>query len=460
MNQERTRLPFPSRPRWAVGFICLFGLLATAWGAAPPETIVETANGPSLARGPRLDPIGEIRFAGNDTTKPQILLQEMLVRVGDPADAGLIEQSRQAIMDLGLFNSVRAELLPGDDRGRALLITVKEKYYILPIPKLNRNDEGDIGYGAQLRLDNLAGLNQQLKLTYEIEKADTSSSGEQEVFSVVYSYPRIFGSAYRLEVVGGRTSYPIDVLAADGTTVDASYQQSTNEAGFTVSRWLHLIGPSRGWQLGGGLVWRDRGYRYLSGTPGLYSDGSIVGLTAGIEHTDVHNYLYSRSGRTYGLSAEFGLPALGSDNNYTRQLLYYRGYYPMFNRPHHNLDVQLQLGLSSDRVFNEDAYSLGGSGTLRGYEAGSFKGNAYALANIEYLAPLFGYYPIRGVLFADIGNTYPSNRDIDLSDLKSSAGFGLRWKIKAFVKLDLRLDVAYAFDTGETRVYAGTKETF
>lgn len=404
--------------------------------------------------------LGEIRFVGNKTTKAEILLQEMLVRVGDPADAALIEQSRQAIMDLGLFKSVRAELLPGAERGRVLLITVKEKYYILPIPKLNRNDENDIGYGAQLRLDNLAGLNQQLKLTYELEKAETSSSGEREVFSVVYNYPRIFASPYRLEIVGNRTSYPIDVLATDGTTVDASYRQTSSEAGFAVTRWLGLIGPSRGWQLGGGLVWRERSYRYLSGTPGLYTDSSTVGLTATIEYTDVHNFLYSRSGRTYGLSAEFGLPSLGSDNNYTRERLYYRGYYPMFNRPHHNLDVQLQLGLASDRAFKEDAYSLGGSSTLRGYEAGSSTGNAYVLANIEYLAPLFGYYPIRGVLFADIGNAYPSNRDIDLSDLKTGAGLGLRWKIKAFVKLDLRLDVAYAFDTGETRVYAGTKETF
>ena len=129
----------------------------------------------------------------------------------------------------------------------------------------------------------------------------------------------------------------------------------------------------------------------------------------------------------------------------------------MFNRPHHNLDVQLQLGLSSDRVFNEDAYSLGGSGLAARLQGRQFQGNAYALANIEYLAPLFGYYPFRGVLFADVGNTYPSNRDIDLTDLKSSAGLGLRWKIKSFVKLDLRVDVAYAFDTGETRVYAGAR---
>ncbi len=416
---------------------------------------VRAQTGPEEA----LPVIGTIRFSGNHTTRAAILLQEMLVRPGDGADPGRIEQSRQAIMDLGLFKAVQAELLPGEQAPECvLLITVEEKYYILPIPKLNKNEEGDIGYGAQLRLDNLAGLNQQLKITYEQEKIETSSSGEQDVLSLSYVYPRIFGSPYRFELNASRTNLPLDVLT-DGT-VSAQYQWTTTEAGLALTRWLGLIGPSRGWQVGTGLVWRDQSYRHISGTPGLYPDGTAVGLTALVEFTDVHNFLYSRSGTTYGLSAEFGLPGLGSDNDYSRQIIYYRSYRPVFDLPHRNLDMQLQLGLSSDRLFGEDAYALGGSSTLRGYKSGSITGNAYVLANVEYLAPLFDYHPLRGVLFVDVGNAYPSNRDIRLSDLKWGVGVGLRWKIKAFVKLDLRVDAAYNVDTGETRVFAGTKETF
>ncbi|MEK7758886.1 MAG: POTRA domain-containing protein, partial [Pseudomonadota bacterium] len=84
--------------------------------------------------------IARIEFAGNRVTQPQILLQEMLVKEGDSADPALIERSRQAIMDLGLFTSVLAVVEPGDD-GSVLRILVKEKYYILPVPKLNRDED-------------------------------------------------------------------------------------------------------------------------------------------------------------------------------------------------------------------------------------------------------------------------------------------------------------------------------
>ncbi len=472
MSQERKRVPFLFRPRWAIGFVCLFGLLATAWGAdsGPVGTISETANGPIIttgrtseasrvsdsARGPRLDPISEIRFAGNDTTKPRIMLQEMLVRVGDPADPALIERSRQAIMDLELFKSVRADLQPAP-AGPVLLITVDEKYYILPIPKLNRSDDG-VGYGGQLRLDNIAGLNQQLKLTYEQEKTHVSSSGQQEVFSLLYVYPRMFGGPYRLEVEGGVERLPLDVLT--GETVTAGYEQTTSFASFKLTRWLDLKGPSQGWQVGGGMVWRQQAFRYLSGTSGLYQDASGVGAIGLVEYSMVHDYLYSRSGVDYGLNAEFGISAFGCDINYSSEVLFYRNYLPVFDRPHHNLDLQLQLGLSSNHLFDGDVYSLGGGKSLRGYESGSITGNAFVQANAEYLAPLFGYYPLRGVVFIDAGNAFPDNHDIRLSDLKWSAGLGLRLKVKSFVRIDLRVDAAYAFDTRETKIYGGTKATF
>lgn len=438
MNQERKRLLFHSRSLWAIGALCLFGLMASAWADETPETI------------------SEIRFLGNKTTKPEILLQEMLVRVGDPADPALIEQSRQAIMDLGLFKSVRADLLVAP-AGPVLQIRVKEKYYYLVIPKLNRSDDG-VGLGAQLRLDNIAGLNQQLKFTYEQEKTDASSSGKQDVFSLLYTYPRMFGSPYLLEIEGGVERLPLEVLS--GETVTAGYERTASFAGFKFTRWLNLTGPSQGWQVGGGLVWRQQTHRHLSGTPDLYRDGTGVGAVGLIEYRKVHDYLYSRGGQNYGFNVEFGLSGLGSDTDYTREVLYYRGYWPVFDWPHHNLDVQLQLGLSNDRLFDTDAYALGGSGSLRGYKAGSVTGNAFMLTNVEYLAPLFGYYPLRGVVFADVGNAFPGNRDIGFSDLKWSTGLGLRLKLKAFVRLDLRVDVAYAFDTNETKVYASSKQMF
>ena len=399
--------------------------------------------------------ISEIRFAGNKTTRPEIFHQEMLVKVGDPALPDLIERSRQAIMDLGLFKSVTADLLSEGER-TVLLITVKEKYYIFPIPKLNRDADNNITLGAQLRMDNLAGLNQRLKLTYETEKSDTSDS-DSKTSRLEYSYPRINGSPYAVDVNVSRTSTPTED-SSSGTLV--SYESESSYAGVNVSRWVVQESPGIGWRSGSGLVWQKQLYNVYSGAPQDLREGRGVGITALIEYTNVHDYLYSRSGHVYGYSGVFGAPFLGSDNDYTLHLLYFRGFFPMFDRPHETLDVQFRLGLSSDPLFGGTSYGLGSSSTLRGYPAGIITGNAYVLANLEYFTPFGSYYPLRGGVFVDVGNAYPGNSEINLSDLKSTVGIGLRLKLKSFVKIDLRVDYAYAVDTGETKVYAGTKETF
>ena len=76
------------------------------------------------------------------------------------------------------------------------------------------------------------------------------------------------------------------------------------------------------------------------------------------------------------------------------------------------------------------------------------------------MRPFFGYYAFRGVVFADIGNVYPSNTELHLGDLKMDIGVGFRWRLKSFVKIDLRVDAAYANDLGAWKYFAGTKEIF
>ena len=64
------------------------------------------------------------------------------------------------------------------------------------------------------------------------------------------------------------------------------------------------------------------------------------------------------------------------------------------------------------------------------------------------------------MLFLDVGNAYPSNTEMHLGDLKWDVGIGFRLRLKSFVKIDLRVDAAYSYDTGEWKYFAGTKEVF
>jgi len=412
--------------------------------------------------------IVEIAFLGNHVTREQILRQEMVVHEGDPADPARIEQSRQAIMNLGLFQSVHADTHPRGE-GVLLVIAVKEKYYILPVPKLNRDDYDNFTLGAELTLDNLGGYNQQLKLRYETEEAAVASGGEITSYQLSYRYPRILGGPWQLQ-----TELTKDTGPADGKLNDVptwQYAKQTRTANFVLSRWINQEGPSQGWQVGGGMVWRDNVYDFLSCYPTVplpcppptaLVDSTAVGVLGQLSFTRVADFLYSRQGVEYGYNGEYGATSLGSDTRYTRHEIYWRYYHLLAGREHENVDIQTRLGLSSGELFQGDQYSyvLGGSKSLRAYETSSAAGNAFLVVNIQYLRPLFGYNAFRGVIFLDVGNTFPSNERIHLGKLLWDVGVGLRFRLKSFVKIDLRADVSYSPDIGETRAFFGSKEMF
>lgn len=403
--------------------------------------------------------ITAIEFTGNKVTRAKILRQEMQIKEGDVADPVFIEISRQAIMDLGLFTSVRAHLEPRD-QGVLLRIAVKEKHYILPVPKLNRDDDNNFSYGAEISLDNLAGLNQKLKVRYESEDSQEVRNEKVVTSLLSYNYPRVLGSPWTLGTEVSKTTSPVTNTL--GTTPPL-YEQDSWTASVQASRWLVESGPSQGWQFGTGLVWRRNVFDANVGTQAaLFRDAQAVGFSGLAQFVDVRDLLYSRSGVEYGYRGEFGAPVLGSDTHYTRHEFFYRRYFVFENRLHENIDLQARLGLSSGDIFVRDsnAYGLGGSKTLRGYDTGTYSGNSFVLLNVQYLRPFFGYYALRGALFLDIGNTYPSNTEMNLGDLKWDIGVGFRWRLKSFVKIDLRVDAAYAHDIGEWKYFAGTKEIF
>ncbi len=434
---------------WLLGFagLMLWLPLATAQDGEEQEGL------PSIAS--RSDLIQAIEFHGNKVTRRQILLQEMLVQVGDTADPALIERSRQAIMNLGLFKSVHSDIERRED-GVVVRFHVKEKYYILPVPKLNRDDENNFSYGAEITVDNLLGLNQQLKLRYETEDAETVAGGQIVNYLLAYNYPRILGGAWSLGGEAVLNRQPVE-------SPDSVYEQDAWSASLKLSRWLNLRGPSRGWQIGSGLVWRQNSYEYRTGpVTNAFTDASAVGVPLSVQFIDVDDHLYSRRGVDYGYIGELGAPALGSDSHYNRHELYYRRYIHLRNRPHQNIDLQWRLALSSGELFPGEAhaYSLGGSKTLRAYPTGSVSGNSYMLVNIQYLFPLFDYYPLRFAVFADIGNAYPSNTEMHLGKVLWDIGVGFRLRLKSFVKIDLRVDAAWNPETGDTRVFAGTRDIF
>ncbi|MCW8934758.1 MAG: BamA/TamA family outer membrane protein [Gammaproteobacteria bacterium] len=400
--------------------------------------------------------INNVRYKGNEITQASVLNREIYITPGTEFNEALIEKSRQAIMDLGLFKSVRYYLEEDYTSVKTnsmvslvdVIFVVEEKYYLLVIPRLKINDE-EIHVGLQLKWDNAFGLNHETRFLAE-DRGTTSGIGESR-YSFRYFYPNWNNSAYNIDIT----------LQTENEVVDSEnvIDRQDDMFMFAVSRWLNERGRNRGWFAGVSVLYQHRLFEDVIVNANSENIDAVV-LGAEVGYININNYAFNRGGKSYGYKLDWSHDSFGSESEFTKHLLYYISYYQFDKYPTSNLNVQMQIGHSSEQFLGEDTFSLGSSDDFRGYDNNRFTGNTIFLTNFEYLFPQVDYPVIRYAAFIDIGNTYDQLSDIFHEALHVGAGFGLRWKIRAFVKLDLRADLAYGFEDEDYHFSFGTRHTF
>lgn len=410
-------------------------------------------------------PISEILFEGNAATREPVLHQELLIHEGDEANSELIEASRQAIMNLGLFKSVTSRLeedLHSGSQARRLIFTVEERYFLLPIPLLGakaKNDNvaeglGSVSYGFDLRYNNVMGLNHRLKLLYENEDFQDAGGDARTESALKYDIPRLIGTPYQLSLSARKVEREITEYEDEIET--GTYLRDSRSGSFHISRWLNSHAISRGWRAGAGISATTTRYRQQSGTGLAYENGTAVALNTGVSYEAVDEYPYHREGEQYGYAFTLGVPQLGSDSDFHRHELFHRRYQPtQFADSNVNTQVQLKLANGSGDIF-----SIGNSALLRGYENDYAEGNAMLLINLEYHQHLSGYRQLRGVVFTDIGNAWPGLSEVDLGEMPAGVGVGLRWRVQSFVDITLRVDYALALTTRTNMLTLNTSASF
>ncbi len=400
--------------------------------------------------------VDTLRFVGNEVTNEQILRQEMWLSEGDALDDGLLERSRQAIMNLGLFRSVDARVV--EEEGRTVVvITVEERYYLLPIPLLGARPEGEeVSYGFELRYDNLLGLNQRLKLSLEHKRKLDSEERMLREWELDYRYPRLLGSRNNLALQARLRS---QVFELDDTVEEAGgYERDQYLFRGRVTRWLGARGVSEGWQAGGGLNLLQQRYTEQWGRGLDYHDGQALELQLSLGHQRLAKHPYYTEGHSYDYTLSHSLNGLGSDFSYTRHLFTFSHYRPL-SWVDANLDTRLRFGLARGSSFDSPAYSLGG-GSLRGYQEVIGEGNAMLLLNLEYQHRISGYRQLRAVLFGDVGSVWDGVEDISLDGFHPALGVGLRWRVQRFVDTTVRMDYGYGLREGSQRFYFSTSAFF
>ena len=347
--------------------------------------------------------INRISIEGNTKTKDAIILQELTFEPQKTVDDKTLEQSRQAIMDLGLFESVQTSVGPdtlGSPNDLVLTITVVEKkhdWYVLP--RINRNGDGDITLGVDLRMNNLHGKNQKSNVTLAHKSYQESSLDEEVRLNWTYVDPRIAGTRFSAALKTIVLNVGVDEERGDKQGV---YDRDQFFIEGRLGKWFSDSGQSSGLRAELGLGYSFYNHKLLSGDDGLLFDANVVTAIGHIEYTKVHDYLFSREGFSVGFELENASKDLGSDVSYTHQTAFYRRYMALGANKHTNLNFQMLVGTGDHSIFGDPIFEFSGDRTVRGIPRETLEGDAFFLVNTEYLRPLFGKEELRGGLFSTL----------------------------------------------------------
>jgi outer membrane protein assembly factor BamA len=108
--------------------------------------------------------IQNILIIGNEITKDNVILRELVIHKGDLPSESKIQESYQRLMNLLLFNRVQMNIYPHDEKSLVLIIEVTERLYFYPVPILTiqERDWTKWSYGLSMVNSNFRGQNEKL----------------------------------------------------------------------------------------------------------------------------------------------------------------------------------------------------------------------------------------------------------------------------------------------------------
>lgn len=400
--------------------------------------------------------VTDIRVTGNEKTRPEALLRELSFSAGMTVSASEIEEGRRSIMALGLFSVVETQLHP-TEKGHRLWIHVQEKHFFLPMPIVNLSGDGDWTYGIVSQTDNLLGLNQQLKVTFRHKIYNNADIEQEKRLQIRYQAPRITNSPFGIELgLNNERAFLNEARQA----LAGRYERRLISGRVIMSRWLRPAGgPSSGWRMSLGLQHQAYEHLLLSGDADLLFDAGVFTILARLENEMVTVLADRRTGQHYGYELQKITPTVGRSVN--EHFGFYRSYQNLGFGTAAQLHTNFRIGACSGSVFSNPCFSLGGATTIRGVRRNSLEGNMFVLANLQLLAPMAGAKYIRGVVFLDVATAADSMSTAMLLRPTAGVGVGLVWKLRRFVKTDVRIELAHSPGIkGGNRVYAATSMLF
>jgi len=423
-------------------------------------------------------------------TRESVIRNTLLFKAGDPYDPEILEESERNLRDLSYLGEVKISVHSEEKDSVDVVVQTQDQWSTLLSYILNRGGGRTIfggtieefnflGYGKRLFAEVSHEISEGTQVAFTYTDPQVLFSRWTTEATVIRGP---FIDSFSAELV--RPFFSLDTKWAGGvavSTVDET--RRLFEQGTEISR-LRL--ESDAFELFGGRAWGERFHKKrlqlfyrlqrrnftaldTLTTTTVPEDELIHGTTLGltlenlsfVEETQIDKFVriedltlgnrtvinFGRTGipipegvRRFELSISrreahqisggqyvIGIAAFQTlferDTIGSLRLQYY-------NRqlPHQTLAFNVAMDISQDLEASRQ-FLLGGDSGLRGYAAREFSGTKRLLLNIEdrFFTPInILTVAIGGVLFFDAGNVWGPNDAVDLTELNTSVGIGLR----------------------------------
>lgn len=372
-------------------------------------------------------------------TKDYVILREMQVKPGQILNVHTLEKDLQKIFNLGFFEDVRWEPQPGSSPdGLVVVLKVKERQ------TMGTANFG-AGFSSQFGLSGTVSLSRQnLFGRGRLVSIDLSFGGLTS-YQTRYFEPWIDHHHTSLDVQAFNTVVPKDLVNPFTQSV-SSFDETRRGFSFLIGRPL-----TRYTTLSLGYEFKSVASRLVSGTPlfGILTRGNVGAVRLDLTSDTRDNRFNASKGIFNEVRAKFSNSIIGADVSFLRLDLDVRRY----KKITHNtiLAGRILAGYyAGNQTLLEETFFVGGSDTIRGYRQNIFWGTRMFVSNLEWRIPLSSAQGITTVLFTDTGFAWPPNTSVDLSQLKTGVGMGLRYQLPIG---PIRIDVGYGIQARDTQFY-------
>jgi len=373
--------------------------------------------------------VRRIDVSGNKLTNDDVIRRELRQTEGGAFSPSRVNRSKIRLQRLSFFDEVEIETVPvsGREDQVDLEVVVKERPTGSFLFGLGFSGDNGALVQASVSQANLFGSGNQLN--FSVQRSDIV-----EAISLAYTNPYYTKSGISRTI--GITGRSIDSARANTS------EFITETLGLNLN-YLFPINENNSFSLGAGVE-RINLERTPFSVPEV-PENNLLTFTTAFVHDTRDSLLYTTSGRNLRVSLEATVP--GSDLEYFRVNVDSSIFFPITRKAAFKLGLGIGWGDGysdndgdgeTDKLPFFKNYFAGGSSSVRGFEARSlgprdssanpdpFGGSKRILFNASLLLPVGnGALDKRLSLFVDGGQVFDD--DVDLSDIRFSAGVGFNW---------------------------------